>query len=1695
MGLADEFRKKQGLVATAPPPSTERKMTLADEFRAKYAAPESVDVQPSPITAGGFPQLSPQMPTQPEPAKPSIYEKDWGIWDHNRQFILSQLEKEGISLGDLGRSAWAQVQNIGNIARAPARFITAAVQEFQQAGEKERPEFAERSFTPTAPFRALKAGARAAVGIAPDAQTQLAIGRDIVSNMGLQIDEPQWVLENPGQHAVGELLSAWYGSYGTDPIFFAALMSRAKTVLAQRAVQAGKKAVTGAVAEDIPWEKLKPLAEAVGTRKGQKALNQILRLWAREKNMSYGEFRKAVAKIQGMPKDELQRVIAGMGKKGGAQVPVIPSAGVKPPPTGAVTPGVPAVKPSPEAPVSPIAEKTPGVKPTGKLFEVKPIVPAKRAPKPPPTAAEIARVEKEKAEGLFGPGRGKAAEQLKITPKPKEPTVEVKIGGKKMTIPEKRLPETKEIRAKIDKTVERHAELLAGQYLEAPKGQRYPVYTDEEVGPGDLIEWRGEKSMRHPFLREYTTKQVKKALAEKKGYVWQGIKEVARQELEEGGMTLEGPIPPDAEFTKLLAEAEAKIGPMAIKKAGPAPAQADKERALNVDKLNTEVRNLHAEMEQEFVNAKYDDREPDIGKMSDRLGEAEGKLFELKEEKLRMGGPPAAPPEGSRERFSNWLATHDEMTSGGLQKHPQILNKHYFDKRHRAAIKTAGGKENENVTLLMGDIDGFGKMQDVPGRGHPWGDKAIKDYFKIADKIARKHGGTVGRFGGDEMMVSLPGKNEKQTLAIAEQIRDAVERQGLAGADATTSIGLANFPSHSRDPHKIFTEADAALYMAKNTGRNRVISASELEVHRKAKAAGIQDAEQMPPEVKAKEITDQIDMFGKDKSLTAKTLDKLIDIRANAEDFIWAFGYQRVRYPGLRERALEAYHRRAASGGTAAHKALKIIGKQKLSEQERAYMSFVHEDKSLTTAQKAEIAKELGIKDTDKLDKTRGTIADAIKASAKAKVDMGIMERPWPESAIHRNAEEIERLQAKGILNRADRERLEVLKKDNEVLADFNWLTHKDIPNLVREAFKQKFSPKARARLKTRPGDLSYLYKKRKGRLTLYDLWKKDIIKLDDASMTKLFMEGIAETEQKMAMKQLYDYVKASGFTKHKMTTTDPSWLPVKASMVGFYSPEYSSDVMHPAAVRMYQTMVRMMKPELTLPERIMAPIYAAIKLATFATRPGLLLTYDAVFQKAMAGAWALDPKAESASWGKAVADVLLKSDDYVQNDVYGLYQRMDIGRKATIDEAIKMTERQIASEIPDWKNQLEKLAGMSFTKDEARKILMAGINPVTNVAWVGDEIARTQGTEMLIKMGFGRKEACDIIAHKYGPYSELGVGYKRLGRFMFYVMTFKVNMPLEFTKSVAIEPIKAVIQAIRAKRGRAEPLTAAQVERIAKGFIGPVIVASLIDWYLTDIRGFKRDKPSIFIPTQNWKYRKTVRIEVAPGKYETKELVIGVNNIYNIPTKVIMRAIAWDPLRDPDPRGWQAAKNMMRWEWHPANMVIWDCITNRRRFGTGKVYYPKETNHAIIARDCAKYAFASWFRLYGAMTTAVTGNDFATGISPAERKRQQKIFKEGLIWLDRLITENAGYKYVRTIPFESWAYIVNEIKEQHKKEDRRLTFAMQREMYPEMTLGEQEKVRKKYKALFATNENWKKIVTEHYKKMYPPERLKEGIQ
>lgn len=84
----------------------------------------------------------------------------------------------------------------------------------------------------------------------------------------------------------------------------------------------------------------------------------------------------------------------------------------------------------------------------------------------------------------------------------------------------------------------------------------------------------------------------------------------------------------------------------------------------------------------------------------------------------------------------------------------------------------------------------------------------------------------VGRFGGEEIIVLLPGASRDQASMVAERLRRAVCTTTVAISDRevtqTVSIGLAAYPENGRSVEELMAKADNALYRAKETGRNRV---------------------------------------------------------------------------------------------------------------------------------------------------------------------------------------------------------------------------------------------------------------------------------------------------------------------------------------------------------------------------------------------------------------------------------------------------------------------------------------------------------------------------------------------------------------------------------------------------------------------------------------------------------------------------------------------------------------------------------------------------------------------------------------------------------------------------------------------------------------------------------------------------------
>lgn len=151
-----------------------------------------------------------------------------------------------------------------------------------------------------------------------------------------------------------------------------------------------------------------------------------------------------------------------------------------------------------------------------------------------------------------------------------------------------------------------------------------------------------------------------------------------------------------------------------------------------------------------------------------------------------------------------------------------------------AAAQAAAGQP---VTVLMFDLDFFKKINDQ--FGHAAGDDVLRLFAATAAGSMRAND-IIGRLGGEEFAAILPG-GEEQGLIVAERVRLAFQEAGqiisAQAVGATVSIGLACDP-HSRGTiESLLTRADAALYLAKSNGRNRIAMATPADPPEAALAA------------------------------------------------------------------------------------------------------------------------------------------------------------------------------------------------------------------------------------------------------------------------------------------------------------------------------------------------------------------------------------------------------------------------------------------------------------------------------------------------------------------------------------------------------------------------------------------------------------------------------------------------------------------------------------------------------------------------------------------------------------------------------------------------------------------------------------------------------------------------------------------
>lgn len=163
-----------------------------------------------------------------------------------------------------------------------------------------------------------------------------------------------------------------------------------------------------------------------------------------------------------------------------------------------------------------------------------------------------------------------------------------------------------------------------------------------------------------------------------------------------------------------------------------------------------------------------------------------------------------------------YTAQYDVLTN--------LPNRTLFDDRLQVALAKAA-RDRERLALLYIDLDDFKPVNDT--FGHAVGDQLLQQVAKRIQGCVRESD-TVSRIGGDEFIVLLNTiQASRYALTVAENIR-AVLNQAftLQGhhVQISASIGIASYPDHGIDQKQLTRNADAAMYAAKNNGRNRCMA-------------------------------------------------------------------------------------------------------------------------------------------------------------------------------------------------------------------------------------------------------------------------------------------------------------------------------------------------------------------------------------------------------------------------------------------------------------------------------------------------------------------------------------------------------------------------------------------------------------------------------------------------------------------------------------------------------------------------------------------------------------------------------------------------------------------------------------------------------------------------------------------------------
>jgi diguanylate cyclase (GGDEF)-like protein len=152
-----------------------------------------------------------------------------------------------------------------------------------------------------------------------------------------------------------------------------------------------------------------------------------------------------------------------------------------------------------------------------------------------------------------------------------------------------------------------------------------------------------------------------------------------------------------------------------------------------------------------------------------------------------------------------------------------LFNRRYLEETLERELARAT-RESYPLCVIMMDLDFFKDINDT--YGHEAGDVVLKTLAETVTKQSR-HGDFVCRFGGEEFVLVMPNIGIEKARERAEELHQIIDALNIPYGrfilTTTISMGIAWYPAHGKTKEALLRAADMAMYVAKNTGRNRVI--------------------------------------------------------------------------------------------------------------------------------------------------------------------------------------------------------------------------------------------------------------------------------------------------------------------------------------------------------------------------------------------------------------------------------------------------------------------------------------------------------------------------------------------------------------------------------------------------------------------------------------------------------------------------------------------------------------------------------------------------------------------------------------------------------------------------------------------------------------------------------------------------------